>query len=332
MDFIPAPADPERQRALPDSPSACPHCGARAWHRNGTHARHLVVLGRLRVQRWQCKVCHGSASPLPPDVTSRQRPQTFRELVADLYVHSAGFRGLSRILERLGCGVGVATLWRDVQAAAPGRLHVPHHPGSRWTKPGVDRGCKAPRGRGPGPQGERLDLRLRGPGFDWGGWFTDLAERGAQGVTTDDDPVQDRPWTRRGWTASRAPCTGSAPWASTSGASMRIPRPIWTGSCSPSCNGWRGPARRRPGRCSWDCGRRWRRGGCAWTRRCASCQAPRGPPERSGAQPAKSGHPRLHPPPRGLVRPPRPRARLTRGLKTEAGVLNFVGLMAGGMA
>ena len=49
-----------------------------AWRRNGTYPRHLVVLGRLCVQRWQCKACLGSASPLPPGVTSRQRPQTFR--------------------------------------------------------------------------------------------------------------------------------------------------------------------------------------------------------------------------------------------------------------
>ena len=34
-----------------------------------------------------------------------------------------------------------------------------------------------------------MDLHLSGPGFDWGGWFTDLAARGAQGLTTDDDPV-----------------------------------------------------------------------------------------------------------------------------------------------
>ena len=40
-----------------------------------------------------------------------------------------------------------------------------------------------------GPKGQRLDLRLSGPGFDWGGWFTDLAARGVQGLTTDDDPV-----------------------------------------------------------------------------------------------------------------------------------------------
>ena len=40
-----------------------------------------------------------------------------------------------------------------------------------------------------GPKGARLDLRLSGPGFDWSGWFTDLAKRGVQGLTTDDDPV-----------------------------------------------------------------------------------------------------------------------------------------------
>ena len=111
---------PNANGALPDSPAACLHCGACAWRRNGTHPRHLVVLGRLRVPRWPCKACLFRASPLPPEVTSRQRPQTFRERVADLYVHSTGFRGLSRILALLGCGVGAATLWRDMQAVAPG--------------------------------------------------------------------------------------------------------------------------------------------------------------------------------------------------------------------
>ena len=43
MDFILMPADPERQRALPEGP----HGGACAWRRNGTYPRNLVVLGRL---------------------------------------------------------------------------------------------------------------------------------------------------------------------------------------------------------------------------------------------------------------------------------------------
>ncbi len=37
-------------------------------------ARDLVGLGRLQVQRWQCKACLGSSSPLPPGVTAHQRP------------------------------------------------------------------------------------------------------------------------------------------------------------------------------------------------------------------------------------------------------------------
>ncbi len=193
MDFILAPAHPERQRALPDDPGSCPHCGACAWRRNGTYPRHLVVLGRLRVQRWQCKACRGSASPLPPDVTSRQRPQTFRELVADLYVSCVSFRGLSRLLALLGCGVGAATLWRDVQAVAPGLAPDPQADLPSWVE--VDEtwlplgGVKRPVAVVLGPRGERLDLRLSGSGLDWADWFTDLAARGVQGLTTDDDPV-----------------------------------------------------------------------------------------------------------------------------------------------
>ena len=65
----------------------------------------------MPIQRWQCKVCLGSASPLTPGVTARPRP--------------CSFRGLARILDLLGCEVGAATRWRDVQAAAPGRRPDP---------------------------------------------------------------------------------------------------------------------------------------------------------------------------------------------------------------
>ena len=191
MDFILAPVDPERQRALSDAPGDCPRCDACVWRRNGTCPRHLVVLGRLCIQRWQCKACRGSTSPLPPDVTSSQRPQTFRELVADLYVHCVSLRGLSRLLALLGCGVGAATLWRDVQAVAPGLAPDPQAKLPSWVE--MDEtwlsigGEKRPVAVVLGPKGARLDLRLSSPGFDWGGWFTDLAKRGVQGLTTDDD-------------------------------------------------------------------------------------------------------------------------------------------------
>ena len=76
-------------------------CRREAWYRNSTYPRHLVVLGRLRVRRWRCKACLGSASAPAAGVTARQGPQSFRELVTDLYVHSVSFRSLSCILALL---------------------------------------------------------------------------------------------------------------------------------------------------------------------------------------------------------------------------------------
>ena len=242
------------------------------------------------MQRWQCKVCHGSTLPLPPDVTSRQRPHAFRELVADLYVHSVIFRGLSRILARLGCGVGAATLWRDVPGGGSRPDARPAGGPAGLGRGGRDlvvhRGRKAPRGRSPEPQGKRLDLRLSGPGFDWGGWFTDLAAHGAQGVTTDDDPVYgpalDASGLDRQLCAVHMQCTvGWHIRGIDEEALTHLDRVLF-----PSWHGWRGPA--------------------------------------------LAGHPRLHQPPQGLVRPPQALGPPDAGLKTEA--RHFVGLMAGGMA
>ena len=166
--------------------------------------------------------------PLPPSVTALQRPQAFRELVTSLYVHSVSFRGLVRILDLLGCGMSAATLWRDVQAVAPGQIPDPQAALSPWVE--VDEtwlsidGEKRPVAMVLGPKGERLDLRLSGPGFDGNDWFMVLKTRGAQRVTTDDDPVYGPALDASGWgTGSSAPCTCNVPWAATSEASTRIP-------------------------------------------------------------------------------------------------------------
>ena len=133
------------------------------------------------MQRWPCKVRLGSASPLPPGVTTLQRPQAFREWVTALYVHSVRLRGLVRIMDLRGCGVGAATLWRDVQAVAPGLMPDLQAVLSPWLA--VDAtwlsigGAKRPVAMVPGPKGERLARILSGLGLDWGSWFTDLAPR-----------------------------------------------------------------------------------------------------------------------------------------------------------
>ncbi len=100
-------------------------------------------------------------------MTSRQRPQSFRELVADLYVYSVGFRSLARILDLLGCGVGAGTLWRDVAGPPAGGPRRPAwlEVDETWLSIG---GAKQPVAVALGPKGQRLDLRLSGPGCDGG--------------------------------------------------------------------------------------------------------------------------------------------------------------------
>ncbi len=66
--FHPSPAAPERPRAWPEDPGSCPYGGARAWRRNGTYPRHLIVPGALDIQRWPCQACLAPAPrrDLPP--------------------------------------------------------------------------------------------------------------------------------------------------------------------------------------------------------------------------------------------------------------------------
>ena len=51
-----------------------------------------------------------------------------------MYVYSVSFRGLVRLLDLLGCGVGAATLWRDVQAVAPGLAPDPQAQRPSWVE------------------------------------------------------------------------------------------------------------------------------------------------------------------------------------------------------
>ena len=113
---------------------ACLRCGACAWHRNGTYPRHLVVLSRLRVQCWQCKVCRGRDDALLDGVSSRRRPQSFRELVTGLYVYSVSFRGLFR---KLSLPIGGERL--DL------RLSGPDLDGGGWFQRLAQRGARGGR-------------------------------------------------------------------------------------------------------------------------------------------------------------------------------------------
>ena len=107
--------DSGRQLALPDVTCCLFRCGARRRRRNDIY-------------------------PRPPSVTSRQRLPSFQEWAANLYMHSVRVRSLPRILALLGCGVGIATLWRDVLAVDSSRVPDPQVALPRW--PGWTRlGC-----------------------------------------------------------------------------------------------------------------------------------------------------------------------------------------------
>ena len=184
-----------------------------------------------------------------------------------------------------------------------------------------------------GPEGERLDLRLSGPGFDWAGWFTDLAARKVQGVTTDDDPVYGPALEASG--LDRQQC--AVHMQRTVGrhirsidddnlthldrvllpilqrlARERLPEagPVLLGLWEAVMQG---RVRLRPEvrKLLWHLVERWH-----------ELVRSQGDPK----VPATTN--RLE----GWFGRFKPRARLTRGLKTEAGALNFVRLMARGMA
>ena len=92
-----------------------------------------VVLGQLQVQRWQCKACGGSASPLPPGVTARQRSQAFRELVTAMYVYSVS-SGVWCASWTCGAAGWCGHPGRDVQAVAPGLAPDPQAKLPPWVE------------------------------------------------------------------------------------------------------------------------------------------------------------------------------------------------------
>ena len=69
MSFTVVSEEAARQLADPGPPEACPHCGRRAFWRNGCYERHLLLLGPCRVQRWRCQSCRRTHARLPEEVT-----------------------------------------------------------------------------------------------------------------------------------------------------------------------------------------------------------------------------------------------------------------------
>jgi len=193
MSFTVVPEEAARQLADPGPPEACPHCGRRAFWRNGSYERHLLLLGPCRVQRWRCQSCGRTHSRPPEGVTRQQRTRSWQETLMRLYVLGVSLRATCASLEVLGCFVSPASLWRDVQ-----RLQAEAPWDSAAKLPGVvllDETWLPLEGR-PQPVAVVLDtasrprdLRRTGPDFDWTAYFQELEARGVHTLVTDDDPA-----------------------------------------------------------------------------------------------------------------------------------------------
>ena len=193
MSFTVVPEDPARQLTDPGPPEACPHCGRRAFWRNGCYERHLLLLGPCRVQRWRCQRCGRTHSRPPEGVTRQQRTRSWQAILMRLYVLGVSLRATCASLEVLGCFVSPTSLWRDVQ-----RLQAEAPWDSAAKLPGVvllDETWLPLEGRQQpvvvvlDTDGRPRDLRRTGPDFDWTAYFRALEARGVHTLVTDDDPA-----------------------------------------------------------------------------------------------------------------------------------------------
>ena len=332
--FTVVPDDPARQLADPGPPEACPHCGRRAFWRNGCYERHLL-LGSCR-----CQSCGRTHARLPEGVTRQQRTRPWQETLMRLYLLGVSLRATCAGLELLGCFVSHVSLWRDVQ-----RLQAEAPWDSAGQLPGVVlvdetwlplEGRKQPVAVVLDPEGRPCDLRRTGPGFDWTAYFQELEARGVHTLVTDDDPAFRK--ALKGCGLDRQLCVvhlrrtvrrrlqrmrqgqdkillTPADAAVLRGV-VRLVRelPLWGGRVLPVCCEWahQGAVRLSPPVLAlvehvMD----------RWNDLVRCMRDPAIPPARTG---------------RGLVWALRPRARLARGLKTPQGAQAFLHLLAGNLA
>ena len=193
MSFTVVPEEAARPLADPGPPEACPHCGRRAFWRNGSYARHRRRLGPCRVQRWRCRSCGRTHARPPEGVTRQPRPRPWPEILIRLYVLGVSLRATAARLELLGCFVSPVSLWRDVQrrqaeapwdttAKRPGVVLVdetwlPLEDRKQSVAVVLDRAVQP------------CDLRRTGPDFDGTAYVREREAHGVHTRVTDDDPA-----------------------------------------------------------------------------------------------------------------------------------------------
>ena len=176
------------------APGECPRCGCRGWHKWGRpKVRSItdVSVREVTTRRYRCKGCGKTITASPEGVSRSRRSSRFSALIGVLYGLGLSHRSIETVLGLFGHRVDHTSSWRDVQKL--GGMVCSRLPAGSARVVGVDetwmkvKGKSRPVGVVVDVGGRMLGIELTGGGFDYVGWFERLGEElGVKVVVTDD--------------------------------------------------------------------------------------------------------------------------------------------------
>ena len=193
-----------RVQTQPRPPQRCPRCQGQTgqkWGRVQERPLTDVRIKSVTTRRYRCSQCGKTVPARPPGVGRTGRSRPFTALLGVLYALGLSHRKRETALALLGYSVDHVPSWRAWQRL--GRLVRRRQPAGHARIVGVDETwLKAPGQARPvemvvARDGRRLGLELTGPGFDYRRWFQERADPlGAEVVVTDDSsdyagPIED---------------------------------------------------------------------------------------------------------------------------------------------
>ncbi len=183
-----------RVESQPEPPGQCPRCGSGGLHKWGRPKVRRIVdipVSEIRTQRYRCKNCHRTMTAKPVGVGRAARSHAFTALVGVLYALGLSHRGVETAMGLFGHHIDHVSGWRDIQRLGKAVRRRLRSVGAKVV--GVDetwlkvKGGSRPVGVVVDVGGRTLNIELTGTGFDYESWFRSMAdELGVEVVVTDD--------------------------------------------------------------------------------------------------------------------------------------------------
>ena len=175
-------------------PSQCERCGSRGFHKWGSPKVRKIVdisVSEIQTQRYRCKNCSMTVTARPKGIGRASRSHRFMAVAGVLYALGLSHRGVELAMGLFGHHTDHVSVWRDVQRL--GKAVRRRLPSGRAKVAGVDetwlkvKGGSRPVGVAVDVGGRTLGIELSGSGFDYESWFKSMAdELGVEVVVTDD--------------------------------------------------------------------------------------------------------------------------------------------------